>query len=294
MAVRVVVGVDGTEPGWRALAFAVEEARVRHAPLEIRHCWQAPREATAPSGTIMPIVSIGARPTTAAQRIAATAWERAVATLPTHHVQAELVEGPPGAALAEQVTPADILVVGARSTHRLTARWLGSTASRVLNQAPSAVIVVPPHTTTPEEQPFAGHVVLGVAPSAAAAAVLRFGFATARAHDWPLAAVHATTTNDIDSYIDERTLEVQLSPLPPEYGYLQRVLEHWHHANPSTPVRRAVFHGPPTTALARAAAGARLLVLGRTHRSALRRGIEPLAERLITRATCPVAVTPFA
>ncbi|WP_081900299.1 universal stress protein [Allokutzneria albata] len=126
----------------------------------------------------MPIVSIGARPTTAAERIAATAWERAVATLPAHRVRSELLEGPPGAALAELVTPADILVVGARSTHRLAARWLGSTASRVLNEAPSAV----------------------------------------RAHDWPLAAVHATTTNDIDSYIDERTLEVQLSPLPPEYG----------------------------------------------------------------------------
>ncbi|WP_168200786.1 universal stress protein [Allokutzneria sp. NRRL B-24872] len=298
MVERVVVGVDGTEAGGRALAFAVEEARVRRAPLEIRHCWQAPREATAPSGTVMPIVSLGARPTATAERLVAAAWERAVTVLPAHQVHAELLEGPAGAALAELVTPADVLVVGARSTHRLAARWLGSTASRVLNEAPSAVVVVPPRTTTttttPAERPFAGHVVLGVAPSTATAAVLRLGFAEARAHGWPLAAVHAAPKADLDSAIDERTLEVRLSPLPPEYGYLQRVLEHWQHSDPSVEVRRAVFHGPAPTALARAAVGARLLVVGRPHRSGLRRGIEPLAERLVARCLCPVAVTPLA
>ncbi|WP_211256747.1 universal stress protein [Allokutzneria albata] len=193
MAVRVVVGVDGTEPGWRALAFAVEEARVRHAPLEIRHCWQAPREATAPSGTIMPIVSIGARPGGSTQHP------------PAHRQMAGLHREP-----RPQPSP--------QRGHRRP----------------------PAHHHT-------GGTALRRARGARCRTVCRRRCRAA----------------------------VRLR----------------HRARPrlataSTPVRRAVFHGPPTTALARAAAGARLLVLGRTHRSALRRGIEPLAERLIHAAGC--------
>ncbi|MFB9907628.1 universal stress protein [Allokutzneria oryzae] len=288
---RVVVGVDGRSSGWRALAFAAEQARVHGAVLDIRHCWQSPREATAPTGSVTPIVSLGARPTVAAERVVADAWERAAATLPAHQLRAELLEGPAGAALAELVSPGDVLVVGVGETDRLIARWLGSTTSRVLNQADSTVIVVPPPAPEPVDPPFPGHVVLGVTPSPATAAVLRLGFAEAREHDWPLAAVHAATTADADSYIDDRTQEVRLTPLPPEYGYLQRVLEHWQHANPGVPVRRAVFHGPAGKALARASGAARLLVLGRIRRRAARRGVQPLVERLVGAAGCPVAVT---
>ncbi|MFB9905387.1 universal stress protein [Allokutzneria oryzae] len=294
MVGRVVVGVDGQPSGWRALAVAVEEARTHNAVLDIRHCWQAPREATAPSGTVMPIVSLGARPSAAAEQVTASALRRATDSLPPdHRVRAELLEGPPGAALSECVGPDDMLVVGVRSRNRLTARWLGSTTSRVLNQAESTVVVVPP-PAPPGDGPFPGHVVLGIAPSRATTAVLRLGFDEARAHESPVAAVHAVANAEPDSYIDERTLEVRLTPFPPEYGDLKHVLEHWEHTNPAVPVRRAVFHGSPSQALARASVGAKALVLGRVHRSAPCRGVEPLAERLIGHVGCPVALTPFA
>ena len=50
---RVVVGVDGSENSRRALAWALDEARVRNACLDVVHTWEPPLVVgfgTLPSG----------------------------------------------------------------------------------------------------------------------------------------------------------------------------------------------------------------------------------------------------
>ena len=58
-AESVVVGVDGSPTARRALAWAVEEARVRQAALEVVHVWHLPLAGAY--GNPMPVVDPGSR-----------------------------------------------------------------------------------------------------------------------------------------------------------------------------------------------------------------------------------------
>lgn len=250
---RVVVGVDGTEPGWLALSWALDEVTTTGGQMVI--CYVAPARSA--------LVAAGDRPSLAALELADPALARAVAgarlRLGGQRVRVSLRFGEPDHELLLAGHDADLLVVGAPST-RLTGR---STARRVAARSRGPVVVVRP--TRGASGVFAGHVVVGVDEKAGAEAALDFAFRYAEQHRLPLAAVHATGAwggVDGDVWVDESFGETHLSPVPGALEMLDEYTEPRRRDFPSVRVKHALLRGGAVPALDRAAAGARLLVVG--------------------------------
>jgi nucleotide-binding universal stress UspA family protein len=127
----IVVGIDGSDDGQRALAWAVDEARKRGAVLEVIHAW----EMTA-SDTMAP------DPAGAARLVLTTS----LAEVDTEgiEVQPRLVEGRPVPSLVRAAAEADLLVVGSRGRSGVAAVILGSVSSACVHYAACPVVVVPP------------------------------------------------------------------------------------------------------------------------------------------------------
>jgi nucleotide-binding universal stress UspA family protein len=131
MSKRIVVGVDGSADGHRALAWAVEEARLRACELDVVQAWEYLGVYTVDPDS---------------RQLAHSKLEAAVAGLETSGVDVKprLVEGRPVEALLEAARDADLLVVGSRGHGGLAATVLGSVSTGVVRHAPCPVVVVPP------------------------------------------------------------------------------------------------------------------------------------------------------
>jgi nucleotide-binding universal stress UspA family protein len=184
----------------------------------------------------------------------------------------------------------DLLVVGASSADRLsalsTARWVAAHAS-------CPVVVVRPVTRA--DGMFAGHVVVGVDGSEPARSALAVGFRYAAEHSLPLAAVHATGRHGDeepgDVWVDDRFAETHLSPPSAGLALLEDEVEPYALEYPTVAVKRAVHRGAAVAALLRAAAGARLLVVGDRGRGAVARLLlGSVSQGVVAQARGPVAV----
>jgi nucleotide-binding universal stress UspA family protein len=278
----IVVGVDGKAPGWWALAWAADEAAVTGAHLTVCRVYRADH-----------------RPPVSERRHPGEVLELTDPLLMRHvrHVQARL-----GGALVTLSTPAggpgqhlvdaggDLLVVGASSGDHLSAM---STARWVAAHAGCPVVVV--RLIRKAAGLFAGHVVVGVDGSEPARAALGFGFRHAATHGLPLVAVHATGGHADDEpgdvWVDDRFAETHITPPPAGLADLDVEVEPYALDHPGVAVKRAVYHGGPVPALLRAAAGARLLVVGDRGRGAVSRLVlGSVSQSVVARANGPVAV----
>jgi nucleotide-binding universal stress UspA family protein len=145
VAGRIVVGVDGSELGAAALAWAVEEAKLRQATLVAVHAWTfVPAGPIAEPGMVPVPAGDLAGDFTAERNIAETIVEDAVAGVSAAGVEVErrLVEGSPGDALVDAARDADLLVVGSHGRGSLASALLGSVSHHVLKHAPCPVVVV--------------------------------------------------------------------------------------------------------------------------------------------------------
>jgi nucleotide-binding universal stress UspA family protein len=280
----IVAGVDGTASGWWALAWAADEAAGTGADLVVCRVYRP-----------------GRRPPIGVRRHASEVLEltdpllmrqvrRVQARLGGDRVTVSTPAGSPGEHLV--AAAGDLLVLGAGSGNHLSAMAM-STARWVAAHAGCPVVVVRPIGTAAGL--FAGHVVVGVDGSEPARAALAFGFRYAARHALPLAAVHAAGGHGDDQpgdvWIDDRFAEVHVTPPPTGLIELDVEVEPYTRDHPAVPVKRAVYHGGPVPALLRAAAGARLLVVGDRGRSAVaRRLLGSVSQGVVARANGPVAV----
>lgn len=140
----VVVGVDGSETGARALDFAVETALRSGSPLHLVVAWQ-PQEAV---GTpVDPWVVIGAEETLTELRSQLTEMiERTRREVLTGHpdldVTAEVVEGRPSEVLANHSDQAGLVVVGSRGRGGFRGLLLGSVSHELIHRAHCPIAVV--------------------------------------------------------------------------------------------------------------------------------------------------------
>lgn len=138
---RIVVGVDGSACARRALAWAVEEARLRGASVEAVHAWTTPFVAGYPYTTLV------FDPRQLEQH-AREMLEELIAEVDTTglavSVEPMVVGGGAAAALVEAAKGADLLVVGSRGRGGFTGLLLGSVSHQVVHHAPCAVVIVPP------------------------------------------------------------------------------------------------------------------------------------------------------
>lgn len=134
---RIVVGVDGSTRSHRALQWAVDEARVRKADLNVVHAWSVAYAAAYP---FAPFVDPSVY-----EQSAKDALEAAVNAVDTHgvHLQTTLVCGGAADSLITAAKDADLLVVGSRGVGGFSALLLGSVSHQVSHHAPCPVVIVP-------------------------------------------------------------------------------------------------------------------------------------------------------
>jgi nucleotide-binding universal stress UspA family protein len=141
---RIVVGVDGSEGGTRALRWAVREASARAAALQAVTAWtQEGAEAPAP---------MAASPhdeRRQAEKVLASALHWARSAHPEVSVAAEAVEGRPADVLAAAARDADLLVLGSHGHSRLRHVVLGSVTEECVRSATCPVVVIP----VPRDEP---------------------------------------------------------------------------------------------------------------------------------------------
>jgi len=129
----VVVGVDGSPGGSRAVAWAAEYARTVGARLTLVTAWHWPSYGA-------PYAVEDWTPSDDADRI----LEKAVAelSLPSRRVKTRSVQGPAGQALVDAAEHADLLVVGTRGHGGLASAVLGSVSTHCVHHARCPVVVV--------------------------------------------------------------------------------------------------------------------------------------------------------
>jgi nucleotide-binding universal stress UspA family protein len=138
---RIVVGVDGSEGGERALNWAVAEAARRGGTVEAVIAWTWDGIDT----TLAAATSPGE-----ARMRAEKALHRLVEAAHTAHpgvtIASESVEGPPATVLTRAAIDADVLVLGSHGHGRLFHAVVGSVAEQCIRNATCPVVVVPvPH-----------------------------------------------------------------------------------------------------------------------------------------------------
>jgi nucleotide-binding universal stress UspA family protein len=133
----VGVGVADTESCRDALAFALEEASLRHAGLHALHSWRTPQSDFTRAGPI-PTESGAEAAADAASQLAGLLDECRV-KYPDVPVTHEVVHGHPGRALAGLSARTDLVVIGRRPGEP----GPGSVRHALLNHAHGPIAIVP-------------------------------------------------------------------------------------------------------------------------------------------------------
>jgi nucleotide-binding universal stress UspA family protein len=134
---QIVVGVDGSAAGQRALRWALAEARRRKESILAVIAWRW--DALDSVDTISSAAADEAAATLARQIDAVPATERVAVP-----IIKQVREGRPGDVLTSAARDADLLVIGSHGhSHRLQ-EVLGSTAEECVRNANCPVVVLPP------------------------------------------------------------------------------------------------------------------------------------------------------
>jgi len=141
-APRIVVGVDGSEGGQVALAWALGEARIRRATLHVVHAWHQPFEAVAGTLTVLP-ASEGAD--SWAKEMVDQMLAKVGGDAGDVPIVREVEYGPAAQALLDASKGAAMVVVGSRGRRRLTGMLLGSVGQVLVARASCPVVVIPAH-----------------------------------------------------------------------------------------------------------------------------------------------------
>jgi nucleotide-binding universal stress UspA family protein len=143
---RIVVGVDGSEQGRPALAWALEEARLRNWVVTAVHAYTIPPVLLSPGpGPLAPPAAPEPELVERLEESAEHLLERELDDANTEGVEVErrVVSGPAAEALVQAGRGADLLVVGTRGLGGFKGLLLGSVSHQVTNHAPCPVVVVP-------------------------------------------------------------------------------------------------------------------------------------------------------
>ena len=135
---RIVVGVDGSDHSVLALRWAVAQAALTGADVEVIASWQWPASA----GGFLPYENFDM------SGITRKAVEAAVASVigdgdeSAVSVRTTVVEGYPAKALLDAAQGAELLVVGSRGHHAVSGLLLGSVGLHCATHAPCPVLIV--------------------------------------------------------------------------------------------------------------------------------------------------------
>lgn len=134
----VVVGVDGSEPSQKAIAFAAEEASMRRVPLIAVYAWMPP---LTPGLEYLWSEELVETQRNAAEEAIAIGTAGLATRYPDLVIERRIVQAPPVAALLQAAENADLIVVGSRGRGGISRLLLGSVSHGVLQALPRTTIV---------------------------------------------------------------------------------------------------------------------------------------------------------
>ncbi|AEG45491.1 universal stress protein [Isoptericola variabilis] len=285
----VVVGVDGSDAGYRALDWAATEA-VRHdARLTVLGAYVVP---VTPGS-----VGYGVGPDDlraqaedvvggALRRLAATRTRWPGSVPDPEDVDGDVVRSSAAAALVQRSCTSDLVVVGRRGLSTFDRVVLGSVSSAVSAMAAGAVAVVPGDV---EAEPV-WRVVAGVGRDDRAGHVLGLAFEEAERSGAPLVVVHALEQERVAGLTADELAWVQRYRDDVTTG-LREEAERWSEKFPRVRWSLEVRPGPAADVLLRAADPRTVLVVGgRRHTPLAGRILGSVPDRLVRHAPCPVIV----
>jgi nucleotide-binding universal stress UspA family protein len=138
----ILVGVDGSDHGHRALNWAMKEAGMRHVPLTVLTV----HEVAASGWTGNPIILAADEPLvekirkTAEDTVAKAAAELGEPQPPS--VTVRVISGFPSEELIKASRDADLTVLGSRGAGGFARLSMGSVSNQVVHHAHSPVVVV--------------------------------------------------------------------------------------------------------------------------------------------------------
>jgi nucleotide-binding universal stress UspA family protein len=271
----VVVGIDGSDAGWRALDWAADIAVHAGRTVRVIHV-----------GDNLPPADETVDPRSYGDALLSDAVARLVESYDHLSVEAELHDGVPASVLIDVSRTAELLVVG-RGRHGVAGLLLGSVAHQVVahGHCPTAVVGIRSEVTT-------NRIVVGVSDSAGGGAALLFAGAEALRRDAELVAVRAWSAREW------RLAAAAALPISsPEIWEAQEriVLEDCvrdvRDTYPELKIRTVLSCTPTEIALEREAHGAVMLVLGcrRADDSRIPR-LGPISSWAAHHFDCPVVV----
>lgn len=269
---HVLFGYDGTRENDAALRWAVEEARRRELDLVMCHCWHWPYAGGHEDPDTEAIMK------RAGENLLAEGARRA-RELGAPEVRRRLVRGPVHEALARASETAELTVIGTgeRPGEGATALELPARTSR-------PVVVVPDVGARPPR------VVAGTDAAEGCDPVLAFAFGEAVLRGWDLHVVHgcwepgSVAEDEWALFTDRELLEKTRT------AELEDAVAPWRERHPGLQVTVSLLLERPHDALAEAADGAGLLVLGDRGT-----GFDPLgatSSAMLRRSSLPVAIVP--
>jgi nucleotide-binding universal stress UspA family protein len=137
---RIVVGVDASETSLKALRWAMDEARLRGADIEMVHAFPRPELVGMTMVVTLPSDDELREASEQVLEEALAAVGGAGELTVTRHVGA----GGPASVLVETGKGADLLVLGSRGLGGFRGLLLGSVTQQVIAHAPCPVVVLTP------------------------------------------------------------------------------------------------------------------------------------------------------
>ncbi|HTY70946.1 MAG TPA: universal stress protein [Actinomycetes bacterium] len=293
MSAPIVVGYDGSPSSTDALDWAATEASLRKRPLRIVHV------ASTPVGTVTGFGIYAAPDADLLVHIGEQTLAAAVQRVEEQHPEIEtdgrLVVGQPSRGLLDNLTGAEMAVVGQRGLSEFKELLLGSTGFVLATHAHCPVVVVRPSTVAAGEE--AGRVVVGVDGSESSMLALGFAFDEASVRQCGLTALHSweATFYEVRGRGGPLTRQLVDEFQGDELRLLAESLAGWREKYPDVDVRQVLHHGEAVENLVAASAGASLLALGSRGRGGFRSLVlGSTSHALLHHAQCPVAVIPAA
>lgn len=145
---RIVVGVDGSEASKEALLWAVQEAELTGASLEVVHAWEMPfashARAVQVPGDLDHAVEEERRLHDAIHDVLGDSYDSHPWEL-SRRLKTIVLQGRPVAVLLQAAKGADMLVVGGSGHGTLVGALLGSVSEHCIGHATCPVVVVHGH-----------------------------------------------------------------------------------------------------------------------------------------------------
>jgi nucleotide-binding universal stress UspA family protein len=143
---RIVVGVDGSPSSVEALRWALEQAELTGARIEVVTAW----EPQAAYWWAMPVIDEGAE--ALAQRMQADCMRQVLHAVPPRvELDQFVTQGPPAKVLMKAAEGARLLVLGTRGHRPLVEAMLGSVGQQCVHEARCPVVIMPAEAQSEEE-----------------------------------------------------------------------------------------------------------------------------------------------